>query len=257
MDKLSFIDTHTHLYDTLFDEDRKEVIQSAVAAGVQRMYLPNCNSITIQPMLDMVRQWPEHCFPMIGLHPCYVKDDYKKELALMEDWLHKEQFVAIGETGLDYYWEKTHIDQQKEAFSLQMDWALQLNLPIVIHTRNSMTDSIELVRQKQNGNLKGIFHCFGGTAAEAQQITALGFHIGIGGIATFKNSTLPEVLQTVALENIVLETDAPYLAPVPYRGKRNESAYIPLIAERLATIKQCSVEDIASITYQNALKLFK
>lgn len=257
MDKLSFIDTHTHLYDTLFDEDRKEVIQSAVTAGVQRMYLPNCNSITIQPMLDMVRQWPEHCFPMIGLHPCYVKDDYKKELALMEDWLHKEQFVAIGETGLDYYWEKTHIDQQKEAFSLQMDWALQLNLPIVIHTRNSMTDSIELVRQKQNGNLKGIFHCFGGTAAEAQQITALGFHIGIGGIATFKNSTLPEVLQTVALENIVLETDAPYLAPVPYRGKRNESAYIPLIAERLATIKQCSVEDIASITYQNALKLFK
>ena len=252
-----FIDTHTHLYDEQFDNTRAADMQRALDAGVQKMYLPNCDSSTIAPMMDVVRQWPAHCLPMMGVHPCYIKENYKEELAIAEKWLHKEKFAAIGEIGLDYYWDKTFVAQQKEAFNTQMDWALEHDLSIIIHTRDSIQDGIDMVRAKQNGKLKGIFHCFGGTLEEAQQIIDLGFYLGIGGVATFKNSTLPVVLKDIALEHIVLETDAPYLAPVPYRGKRNECAYIPLIAQKIAEIKNCDIAAVAKATTVNAKAIFK
>lgn len=254
---LRFTDTHTHLYDGRFDSDREAAIQRSLAAGVSKMYLPNCDQSTIEPMMDMVRRWPEHCFPMMGLHPCYVKDDYRKELDIVADWLQHETFAAVGEIGLDYYWDKTHVAQQKEAFDIQMDWALQYGLPIVIHTRDSIQDGIDRVRNKQNGKLRGVFHCFSGDVNEAKQIVDLGFFLGIGGVVTYKKSNLAEVLQAVPLEHIVLETDAPYLAPVPYRGKRNESSYIPLMADKIADILQCNVSVIAAATTANADRLFE
>jgi TatD DNase family protein len=183
--------------------------------------------------------------------------NYKLELEIAESWLQKEKFSAIGEIGLDYYWDTTFVSEQKEAFNLQMDWALSLQLPIIIHTRESIQDGIDMVRAKQNGNLQGIFHCFGGSAEEAKQIIDLGFYLGIGGVATFKKSSLPEILKDIPLEHIVLETDAPYLAPVPYRGKRNESSYIPIIGTKIAEIKNCSVEEVAAITTQNAERIFR
>jgi len=252
----NFIDTHTHLYDEQFDDDRDAIINKALSLGVSKMYLPNCDSSTIGPMMQMAERWPQQCFPMMGVHPCYIKENYKEELALAESWLSKAKFSAIGEIGLDYYWDTTFVPQQKEAFNQQMDWALHLNLPIVIHTRESLQDGIDMVKAKQNGKLKGIFHCFGGTLQEAQQIIDLGFYLGIGGVATFKKSTLPAVLEQVSLDHLVIETDAPYLAPTPYRGKRNESSYIPLIGEKIAAIKNCSVEEVAEITTRNAQIIF-
>jgi TatD DNase family protein len=251
-----FTDTHTHLYDEQFDQDRAQIIQRSLDAGVHKMYLPNCDSSTIASMMQMAGQWPQHCFPMMGVHPCYIKENYKEELAIAAGWLQKEQFAAVGEIGLDYYWDTTFVAEQKEAFNIQMDWALQYQLPIVIHTRESMEDGIQMVKAKQKGGLKGIFHCFGGSAEEARQIIDLGFYLGIGGVATFKKSSLPEVLKDISLDHIVLETDAPYLAPVPYRGKRNESAYIPLIGTKIAEIKNCSVEEVAAITTKNAERIF-
>ncbi len=253
---LRFIDTHAHLYDAQFDADRPEDIQRAIQAGVDRICLPNCDLSTIEPMMSLTKQWPENCFAMMGLHPCYVKDNFMEELKAMEQWLSGTKFAAIGEIGLDYYWDTTFVAEQKTAFRHQVAWALRYNLPVVIHTRSSMPDGIEIVRENQNGSLKGVFHCFGGSIEEAHAITELGFYLGIGGTATFKNSTLTEVLSQISLDHILLETDAPYLAPVPYRGKRNESAYIPLIAARIAEIKQCSVEEVAEATTRNAELLF-
>jgi len=251
-----FIDTHTHLYDAQFDEDRPEMIARALAAGVERMYLPNCDSGTLAAMQQLCAAFPDHCFPMMGLHPCSVKEDYKKELELVQHELKTGKYVGVGEIGLDYHWDTTFVAEQQEAFRLQTDWAIALDLPIIIHTRKSLEDGIAIVREKQQGSLKGIFHCFGGTVEEAKEIIELGFYIGIGGVLTFKNSTLPETLSQIDLRHIVLETDAPYLAPVPYRGKRNESAYIPLIAHKLAETKNCPVETVAAITSENARKLF-
>lgn len=253
---MNYIDTHTHLYDEQLLEDEELMIQRAIDAGVTKMYMPNCDSSTIEGMMQLAKKHPEHCYPMMGLHPCYVKENYKDELTIVEQQLAQNKFYAVGEIGLDYYWDKTFVAKQKEAFSLQIDWALQYNLPIVIHTRESLQDGIDMVKAKQNGKLKGIFHCFSGSAEEAQQIIDTGFHLGIGGVVTFKNSKLPEVLQSVDLSHIVLETDAPYLAPTPYRGKRNESSYIPLIAEKLSTIKQMELSEIARITTENAETLF-
>ncbi len=252
-----FIDTHTHLYDEQFDNDRAAIIEKAVAAGVSEMHLPNCDKNTIPKMMDMVAKWPQHCFPMMGLHPCYVKEDFEKELAIVAEWLTKDKFYAVGEIGLDYYWDKTFVPQQKIAFNRQMDLALMHNLPIVIHTRDSMDDGIEMVRAKQTGQLRGIFHCFGGSLEQAQAIIDVGFYLGIGGVATFKKSELRETLKSIPLEHIVLETDAPYLAPVPYRGKRNESSYIPLIAQLIADVKECALSEVETITTENANKIFR
>lgn len=253
---MNFIDTHTHLYDEQFSEDRTEAIRNAVDAGVTKMYLPNCNSETIDGMLQLAQQFPDNCLPMMGLHPCYVKEDYNAELKIVEEQLTSKKYCAVGEIGLDYYWDTSYKEQQIEAFELQIDWALQYDLPIIIHTRNSLQDGIDIVKKKQNGKLKGIFHCFGGSQQEAEQIIDLGFYLGIGGVVTFKNSKLPETLKNIDLKHIVLETDAPYLAPTPYRGKRNESSYIPLVAEKLVDIKQVELSEIARITTENAQKVF-
>jgi TatD DNase family protein len=250
-----YIDTHTHLYDERLMADGDQV-QRAINAGVKKMYMPNCDSCTIKGMLELTDQWPMNCIPMMGVHPCYVKDNYKDELAIVADWLTKRNFAAIGEIGLDYYWDLTHKQQQLDAFEQQIDMALQYDLPIVIHSRESTGDCIEVVRRKQNGKLKGIFHCYSGTLEEAKQVCDLGFHLGIGGVVTYSKGTLPDIVKEIPLEYIVLETDAPYLAPVPYRGKRNESAYIPVIAHKIAELKGVDVAEVARITTGNAEKVF-
>lgn len=251
-----YIDSHTHLYDEQLTADGQN-IQRAIDAGVTKMYMPNCDSSTIADMLQIADTYPANCFPMMGLHPTYVKENYKEELATVADWLGKRKFYAVGEIGLDYYWDLTYKAQQIEAFEQQIDLALKHNLPIVIHSRESTQDCIDIVHKKQNGSLTGIFHCFSGTADEARQITDLGLYLGIGGVVTFKKSTLPDIVKETSLDNIVLETDAPYLAPVPYRGKRNESSYIPLIAQHIAGIKNIAAEEVARITTQNAEKIFR
>lgn len=251
-----FIDTHTHLYDEQLATDAAEMIQRSLDAGVTKMYMPNCDSSTIPGMMKIAAASPLHCYPMMGVHPCYIKENYKEELAIAQQQLAQHKFSAIGEIGLDYYWDMTFKEQQVEAFNAQIDWALEHDLPIVIHSRESLQDCIDIVRSKQNGKLKGIFHCFSGNEDEAKQVIELGFYLGIGGVVTFKNSTLPQALANIDLAHMVLETDAPYLAPVPYRGKRNESAYIPLVAQKLADIKQVSIETLAEITTANAAKIF-
>lgn len=254
---MTFIDTHTHLYDEQFSDDIDNAIEKAIQLGVTQMYMPNCNSETIAGMMHLAEKWPDNCMPMMGLHPCYVKEDYQQELSIVSNQLSKAKFAAVGEIGLDYHWDLTFKEQQIEAFEYQIDLALKYDLPIVIHSRSSTQDCIDIVRKKQNGSLKGVFHCFGGTLEEAQQITEeLGFMLGIGGVITFKNSKLDELLKQIDTKYIVLETDAPYLAPTPYRGKRNESSYIPLIAEKMVDIMQIPLEDIANITTENARKLF-
>ncbi len=254
---MKFVDTHTHLYDEQFETDLEQVISRALQAGVQQMYLPNCDSTTIAPMLAITDRWKDHCFPMMGLHPVYVKDSYLDELAIVKSWLEKGGFYAVGEIGLDKYWDLTHIEQQKEAFSTQIDWALEYDLPVVIHSRESTQDCIDIVRQKQDGRLRGIFHCFGGSLEEARQITELGLYLGIGGVVTFKKSNLTEVIGQVGLDGLVLETDAPYLAPVPFRGKRNECSYVPLIAQKLADALGVTIDEVARATTANAEKVFR
>lgn len=252
---MAFIDTHTHLYDERLITDDTQITR-AIEAGVTRMYMPNCDSNTIVGMLYLADKFPDNCLPMMGLHPCYVKDNYKQELDIVKQWLGKRRFYAVGEIGLDYYWDVSWKKQQAEAFEAQIDLALQYNLPIVIHSRESTADCIDIVRRKQNGSLRGIFHCFSGTAGEAHEITALGLRLGIGGVVTYKTSTLPAIIKDISLQHIVLETDAPYLAPVPYRGKRNESSYIPVIAGKIAEIKGISVAEVATITTASANSVF-
>lgn len=252
---IMYTDTHTHLYDEQLLADEQQ-IPRAIEAGVNLMFMPNCDSGTIAPMLTLADRWPNYCYPMMGLHPTYVKDNYQTELDTVTHWLQQRKFYGIGEVGLDYYWDTTFKEQQKEALAYQIDLALQYYLPVILHTREATQDTISMVAAKQNGRLKGIFHCFGGTLEEAQHIVELGFHLGIGGVITYKKSTLPDVLQHISLERIVLETDAPYLAPVPYRGKRNESSYIPIIAAALSTVYRISPDEIAKITTANARKVF-
>lgn len=252
----SFIDSHAHLFLPEFDEDREEMMQRTKDAGVEKIFLPNIDSSTIDALLHFERDFPEHAFAMMGLHPCSVKENVDHELDIVKHWLSQRKFAAVGEIGLDFYWNTTFKEQQIATFNTQIDWALQYNLPIVIHSRNSTRECIDMVRSKQNGHLKGIFHCFSGTAAEAHEIMGLGFYLGIGGVVTFKKSTLPEIIKDIDLSHLLLETDAPYLAPAPHRGKRNESSYIPLIAEKIAEIKSVEVEEVAKATTGNANKLF-
>jgi TatD DNase family protein len=253
-----FVDTHTHLYDDRLDEARQDdMIRRAFDAGVDKMYMPNCDRHTIPGMMRIAEAFPGKCLAMMGLHPTYVKEDFREELAIVKEWLDKQRFAAVGEIGLDYYWDKTYLAQQKEAFAQQIDWALEHDLPIVIHSREATDDCIALVRSKQNGKLHGVFHCFSGTAEQARQIADLGFVLGIGGVVTFKsNKELQALVQQMPIESLVLETDAPYLAPVPFRGKRNESAYIPFVAEKIAELRDISIEDLGQATSANAAKLF-
>jgi TatD DNase family protein len=253
---MQLIDTHTHLYLEEFSDDIEQVMQRAGNAGVVRFYLPAIDNATYEAMLNLEKKYPDKCIAMMGLHPCSVKENFEEELAIVEQWLNKRNFVAVGEIGLDFYWDKTFIPQQIQAFETQMQWALERNIPINIHARDAMDKCIELVKPFSDKGLQGIFHCFGGTNQQAKAIVDLKFYLGIGGVFTFKNARLPEVLQDISLENIVLETDAPFLAPTPMRGKRNESAYLQYIAQALADAKNISVERLAEITTTNAEKIF-
>jgi TatD DNase family protein len=253
---MTIIDTHCHLYLEEFRDDIEQVIARAREYGVSRFYLPSINSEETANMLFLEAQYPEVCVPMMGLHPCYVKENYKDELAAVEDWLSKRSFVAIGEIGLDFYWDKTFVKEQYESFNHQMQLALDRNLPIVIHTRNAMKETLETVKPFANKGLRGIFHCFSGNAEDAQEVVDMGFYLGIGGVITYKNGGLPEALANISLESMVLETDSPYLSPVPYRGKRNESSYLQYIIQRLAEVKNTTEEEVAALTTANAQKIF-
>lgn len=251
-----FIDTHTHLYSEEFNVDRKAVILSAINLGVEKFFLPNVDSSSIQGMLELEQQFPANCFPMMGLHPCSVKENYLEELTIVKSWLDKRRFFAIGEIGMDLYWDKTFVKEQEWAFRQQIEWAMEFNYTIVIHCRNAF-DEIFTVLKSYPKLPKGIFHCFSGTFEQAQHILDLGnFKLGIGGVVTFKNSGLDKVVEQLSINDLVLETDAPYLAPNPHRGKRNESAYIPLVAQKIADLKQLSIEDVALITTKNAEEIF-
>ncbi len=251
-----FIDTHAHIYLDEFREDRDAILTRARERGVERIYMPNIDHTSIDGMLDLAEKFPETCFPMMGLHPCYVRADFEGELRIVESWLSKRPFAAVGEIGTDLYWDKTFWEQQQVAFRIQTGWAKQFGLPIVIHCRESINQTIDIVEELQDGRLRGIFHCFSGNADQAKRIIELGFYLGIGGVSTFKKGGLDGVMPRVSPERIVLETDSPYLAPVPYRGKRNEPAYIPLIAQRVAELMRLDIDTIRNHTTANARDLF-
>ena len=253
---ISLIDTHCHLYSEEFADDIDLVIKNAEKESVDKFYLPAIDSGSIDAMLALEKQFPQKCILMMGLHPCYVKENYKEELAIVEGWLNQRKFAAVGEIGLDFYWDKTFVAQQYEAFEMQIEWAIRKDLPIVIHTRDAMQETIDVVKKYSDKGIKGIFHCFGGNYDQAKEVIDAGFLLGIGGVITYKNSGLSEVIKEIPLEHLVLETDAPYLTPVPQRSKRNESSYIKFIAAKLAEIKNVSLEEIAEITTSNAQRIF-
>ncbi|MBP6430767.1 MAG: TatD family hydrolase [Ferruginibacter sp.] len=246
------IDTHCHLYSTEFDSDRNEMLQRAEQEGVQKFYLPAIDSTTHDAMIELENS-NKKCIAMMGLHPCSVKENYKEELQIVEEWFTKRNFVAVGEIGLDFYWDKTFVKEQYESFNCQIELAIKKNVPIVIHTRNAMQETINVV--KKHKNVRGIFHCFSGSYESAKEIIKAGFYLGIGGVVTYKNAGLAEVLQKINLQHLVLETDAPYLTPVPFRGKRNESSYLKYIVEKIAEIKNVTVEEVVEVTSTNALFL--
>jgi TatD DNase family protein len=251
-----FIDTHTHLYLPEFDNDREVVIETAIQRGVKKMLLPNIDRSSIGSMNDLANRFPDVCYPMIGLHPTSVKENYSAEIDTMAFELEHGHYIGIGEIGIDLFWDKTYIGEQRNAFATQLDLALKHKLPVVIHARESFEEILDILEGYRNKKLSGIFHAFTGTVEIAEQVTDLGFKLGIGGILTYKNSTLPEVVRVTDLKNLVLETDSPYLTPVPFRGKRNESSYIPYIAEAVKQIKNITLDEVANITTQNVLNLF-
>jgi TatD DNase family protein len=254
---MKLIDTHAHLYSQKFDEDRDEVMQRAFDEGVDKIFLPNVDSKSIEGMFALEKEYPDKVFALMGLHPCSVQDGYETELNIVEKWLGERSYKAIGEIGIDLYWDKSTIDIQKIAFRRQISWAKELNIPIVIHARESLDEIISIIREEKDERLTGIFHCFTGTLEHAHQIMDLEFHMGLGGVLTFKKSGLDKVVSDIPMDYLVLETDAPYLSPTPKRGKRNESSYIKHIAEKLAAIKGLSTDKVAKITTENALTVFQ
>ncbi|EEX38585.1 TatD family hydrolase [Vibrio metschnikovii] len=251
------IDTHAHVYASEFDHDREQVIQRAIEQGIEHILLPNIDLDSIAPMLATEAAYPDLCRSMMGLHPCYVNADVKQTLEQIEYWFTQREFIAVGEIGIDLYWDKTYQAEQEMAFITQLNWAKSLNLPVVIHTRDSIDQTLALLKQEQNGQLRGVFHCFGGTVEQAKAINDLGFHLGLGGVSTFKNGGMDKVIPALDLNYLVLETDCPYLAPVPHRGKRNEPAYTRLVAERIAELRGLSTEYVDQFTTNNAKALFK
>lgn len=251
------IDTHTHLYAEEFDEDRKEAIQRALDKGITGFYLPAIDSESHAKMLQLEAEYPGKVFSMMGLHPCYVKPEtWEKELEIVKNYLDERAFPAIGEIGIDLYWDQSTLDIQVKAFEQQIDWAIEKDLPIVIHTRESFDETFEVLEKKKHPKLRGIFHCFSGNLEQAKHANDLNFILGIGGVVTFKNGKIDQFLQEIPLDKIVLETDSPYLAPVPYRGKRNESSYLDLVAGKLVDIYGVDFSEIDRITTENAKKLF-
>ncbi|GLU42784.1 TatD family hydrolase [Allomuricauda sp. NBRC 101325] len=249
-------DTHTHLYSEAFEEDRNEMMQRALDAGVKRFFIPAIDSTYTQSMLDLESDYPENVFLMTGLHPTHVKENYKEELAHVEEMLAKRKFYAVGEIGVDLYWDKTFLKEQQEAFAHQIRLAKKYQLPIVIHCRDAFDEVFEVLEQEKGEGLFGIFHCFTGTLEQAQIAISYNMKLGIGGVATFKNGKIDQFLNQLDLKHIVLETDAPYLAPTPYRGKRNESSYIIKVLEKLSSLYNISEEEIAKITTENSKDIF-
>ena len=250
------VDTHTHVYDHQFSLDRNEAMQRALDAGVKMMLLPNVDASTIAPMLELHEQYSDCTRVMMGLQPEEVKEDYKEVLSLMEKELERGIYVGVGEIGLDFYWDATYENQQLDAFETQLDWAKQLGLPLSIHCRNAFDKMVRILEHKQDGGLRGIMHCFTGTEEEAKVYLDLGFHLGLGGVTTYKNCGVKDYLPNLSLDRIVLETDAPYLAPVPCRGKRNEPAFLVHTAQRIADVLQMPLDDFAEVTTTNAKVLF-
>ena len=252
---MRFTDTHTHIYAGEFNPDREALIRKAISNGITDFYMPNIDSSSIEPMLAVEKQFPENCFAMMGLHPCSVKEDYEKELQIVKDWFTRRKFTAVGEIGIDLYWDKTFLKEQQIAFRTQIELALQYEVPIVIHCRESFKEIMDVLKEFKSLP-KGIFHCFSGTYEQAMKTLELGFLLGIGGVLTFKNAGLDKVIEKIDLDHLVLETDAPYLAPVPYRGKRNEPSHLLEVVKKLSQIHNISVEEIARVTSSNAKKLF-
>lgn len=250
------IDTHAHIYASEFDNDRDEVVKRALEQGIDRILLPNIDLESIEPMLKTEAAYPEVCRSMMGLHPCYVDGNVEQTLKIIRGWFEKHNFIAVGEIGIDLYWDKTFRAEQEMAFVTQLNWAKEMNLPVVIHTRDSIEETLTLLRQEQDGSLRGVFHCFGGSVEEAQAINELGFHLGLGGVSTFKNGGMDKVIPHLDMNWVILETDCPYLAPVPHRGKRNEPAYTSLVAARVAELRGESLEVIDTLTTKNAEALF-
>ena len=256
---MKFIDTHTHLFASEFNDDIDIVVKNAINSGVSKMLLPNIDSSTTNNMLQLCNKYPKNCFPMIGLHPCSVKkDNIEKEILHVEEMLNKNKFIAIGEIGLDLYWDKSTLSYQKVAFEYQIKLAKKYQLPIVVHVRDSFNEAIEIVEKLNNENLSGVFHCFTGNIQEAERIINLqNFYLGIGGVVTFKNGGINKIINQISLDNIILETDSPYLTPTPFRGKRNESKYLVNIAQKMSEIYEIDINEIANKTSSNAINLFK
>lgn len=252
-----FIDTHTHLFSDAFDEDRNSVVQRAIDAGVEICLLPNIDIDTIDAMSELANSFPNNCFPMMGLHPGSVDENWESKLEVIKKHLFSEKYVAIGEIGMDLYWDKTHVEEQRQAFRMQVEWAKELRLPIAIHAREAFQEIYEIIDELNDERLTGVFHCFTGTEEDANKILSYGgFKLGIGGVLTYKNGKVDEALKNVGLEHLILETDSPYLSPVPHRGKRNESSYLLHVAEKLADIYNVTLKEVEEKTSQNARELF-
>lgn len=252
---MTFTDTHTHLYYETDAANRKLLMERCFENDVTRLFLPNVDLESVKLIESLINEYPDHCFPMIGLHPCSVKENYLEELKILQA-VTLPGLAAIGEIGIDLYWDKTTRSIQQDAFVKQIRWAKNLNLPIVIHCREAFEEVYQILKSEYDSKLKGIFHCFSGTLEQAQRIITMGFYLGIGGVVTYKNAGLDKVLEGVSIENIVLETDSPYLAPVPFRGKTNESSYLPYIAAKVATIKNLRIEEVAAYTTENSKRIF-
>ena len=250
------IDTHSHVYLPEFDVDRAEMLTRAENEGLGLVLMPAIDTAAHEALLKTEANFGGKCMAMMGLHPCSVKANFQDELSLIKDYFEKRKFIAVGETGLDFYWDLAYTKEQYQSFHTQIDLALQYDIPVVIHSRNSTDECITTIRENQKGNLKGVFHCFSGNSEQAKQIIDLGFYLGIGGVVTFKNSGLDKVMQEIDLKHVVLETDAPYLAPVPFRGKRNECSYLKYVVEKLSEVKDVSKAEIERITTANAKELF-
>jgi TatD DNase family protein len=251
-----FVDTHSHIYSSEFSLDRDEVIARAISVGIDRIVLPNIDSSSLKPMLDLTDSAPGLFFPLIGLHPTSIKEDFRKELQILEYWMGKKKFYGVGEIGIDLYWDKSFLEEQIEAFRIQIGWAKKAQLPIVIHVRDSFSEVFEVLREEYTPELKGVFHSFTGNIHQAKQVTDLGFKIGVNGIVTFKKSGMDEIIKQIDLRHLVIETDSPWLAPAPHRGRRNECSYLTNIADKLALLHNTSIKEIAKITTLNAKELF-
>lgn len=257
LQRQTMIDTHAHIYASEFDNDRDQVVERALAQGIDKILLPNIDLDSIEPMLKTEAAYPQVCRSMMGLHPCYVDGNFEQTLQVIRHWFEKHNFIAMGEIGIDLYWDKTYKAEQEMAFVTQLNWAKEMKLPVVIHTRDSIEETLQLLEKEQDGSLSGVFHCFGGSVEEAKAINGLGFHLGLGGVSTFKNGGMDKVIPSLDMDYVILETDCPYLAPVPHRGKRNEPAYTSLVAQRVADLRGISVDQVDAITTSNATKLFQ